>query len=203
MSPIAAVLSPPLTVTSDDGQLMLEQMLWPAGVPWPDGQVELLAEISKRDANALLDRWQHPLGPWRRPFGAQYFGLAVNGEAAAVAVSGSTVGATSAGYKRREVVELGRIARSPKHPGIMRVMLHLWRDYLAKRWERNYWPVAAAVSYALPGKAGNLYRLDGWRNLGFVKPWTYAGGYSNPSVANGIADGRKRLLVYPYATTSS
>jgi hypothetical protein len=127
----------------------------------------------------------------------------VEGEAAAVAVSGSTVGATSAGYKRREVVELGRIARSPEHPGIMRVMLRLWRDYLAQRWERNYWPVAAAVSYALPGQAGNLYRFDGWRNVGLVKPWTYAGGYSNPSVANGIADGRKRLYVYPYAAPLS
>jgi len=182
---------------------MLEQMLWPAGVPWPEGQVELLSEISKRDANALLRHWRHPLGEWRRPFGAQYFGLAVDGHAAAVAVSGSTVGATSAGYQRREVVELGRIARAPEHPGIMRVMLRLWRDYLAQRWERNYWPVTAAVSYALPGKAGNLYRLDGWRNLGFVKPWTYAGGYSNPSAANSIADGRKRLYVYPYATTPS
>jgi hypothetical protein len=181
---------------------MLEPMLWPAGVPWPAGQVELLSEISKADANALLRHWAHPLGEWRRPFGAQYFGLAVDGEAAAVAVSGSTVGATSAGYKRRQVVELGRIARSPEHPGIMRVMLRLWRDYLAQRWERNYWPVAAAVSYALPGRAGNVYRFDGWRSVGLVKPWTYAGGYSNPSVANGIADGRKRLYVYPYATTT-
>lgn len=85
----------------------------------------------------------------------------------------------------------------------MRVMLRLWRDYLAQRWERNYWPIAAAVSYALPGKAGNLYRFDGWRDLGLVKPWTYAGGYSNPSLANAIADGRKRLYVYPYATTLS
>jgi len=77
-------------------------------------------------------------------------------------------------------------------------MLRLWRDYLAQRWERDYWPVAAAVSYALPGKAGNLYRLDGWRSLGFVKPWKYSGGYSNPSVANNIGDGLKRLYVYPY-----
>ena len=177
---------------------MLDRMLWPAGVPWPEGQVELLSEITKADANALLRHWQHPLGEWRRPFGAQYFGLAVDGEAAAVAVSGSTVGARSAGYPRREVVELGRIARSPQHPGIMRVMLRLWRDYLAQRWERDYWPVAAAVSYALPGKAGNLYRLDGWRSLGFVKPWKYSGGYSNPSVANNIGDGLKRLYVYPY-----
>jgi len=54
---------------------VLDRMLWPAGVPWPEGQVELLSEITKADANALLRHWQHPLGEWRRPFGAQYFGL--------------------------------------------------------------------------------------------------------------------------------
>lgn len=200
MSAAAATLAPPLAVDSPEGQLVLDEMLWPAGLPWPEGQVELLAEISKPDANALLREWSHPLGPWARPFGAQYFGLAVNGEAAAIAVSGSTVGATSAGFKRREVVELGRIARAPQHPGVMRVMLRLWRDYLAQRWERDYWPVKAAVSYALPGKTGNLYRFDAWKCLGTVKPWTYAGGYSNPSAANAIGDGLKRLYVYEYPT---
>ena len=82
----APVLSPPLAIESADGQLLLDQMLWPAGLPWPEGQVELLSEISKADANALLRHWGHPLGQWRRPFGAQYFGLAVNGEAAAVSI---------------------------------------------------------------------------------------------------------------------
>ena len=200
MSAVAAIVAPPLSVASTEGQLMLEQMLWPAGVPWPEGQIELLAEISKADANALLRTWGHPLGEWRWPFGAQYFGLAVNGQAAAVAVSGSTVGATSAGYKRREVVELGRIARSPEHPGIMRVMMRLWRDYLAQRWARDYWPIKAAVSYALPNRLGSTYRFDGWRCLGTVKPWTYAGGYSNPSVANTMGDGLKRLYVFDYPT---
>jgi len=199
----AAVIAPPIAVASAEGQLMLEDMLWPAGVPWPKGQVELLAEISKADANALLRHWNHPLGEWRRPFGAQYFGLAVDGQAAAVAVSGSTVGATSAGYRRREVVELGRIARSDEHPGIMRVMLRLWRDYLAERWERDYWPVKAAVSYALPGKAGQTFRMDGWTFHGLCKPWTYAGGYSKPSAANDIADGIKRLYSFDYSTAHS
>lgn len=197
------IVSPPIAVASSEGQLMLEEMLWPAGVPWPEGQVELLAEISKADANALLRSWRHPLGLWRRPFGAQYWGLAVDGKAAAVAISGSTVGATSAGYKRREVVELGRIARAPEHPGVMRVMMRLWRDYLAQRWERDYWPVKAAVSYSLPGRQGNVYRFDGWRCVGPVKPWTYAGGYSNPSVANSMADGLKRLYVYEYDNATS
>jgi hypothetical protein len=37
----------------------------------------------------------------------------------------------------------------------------LWREYLAPAW--RYWPVQAAVAYALPGKTGDLYRFDGWR----------------------------------------
>lgn len=126
MSGASPVLSPPLAIGSVEGQLVLDQMLWPAGIRWPEGQLELLAEIGKADANALLRHWDHPLGEWRRPFGAQYFGLAVDGQAAAVAVSGSTVGATSAGFRRRQCVELGRIARAPEHPGIMRVMLRLF-----------------------------------------------------------------------------
>ena len=39
---------------------MLDRMLWPAGVPWPEGQVELLSEITKADANALLRHWRGP-----------------------------------------------------------------------------------------------------------------------------------------------
>lgn len=68
---------------------------------------------------------------------------------------------------------------------------------------REYWPVTAAVSYALPGKEGNLYRFDGWEFMGFCKPWTYAGGYSNPSVANTMDDARKRLYRYVYQSKST
>jgi hypothetical protein len=50
-----------------------------------------------------------------------------------------------------------------------RVMLRLWRDYLAGRWD--YWPVEAAVSYALPGKEGNLSRSDGRKFYGKCDPW--------------------------------
>lgn len=133
---------------------------------------------------------------FNRPFGYQAWGMAIDGQAVAVAVSASTVGATSAGYKRAQVVDLARIARHPDHPGVMRVMLRLWRDYLARRWD--YWPVHAAVSYGLPGKAGNLYRFDGWRKVGPCRPWAGAATWSNPSRANAIADGVKTLWVYEY-----
>jgi hypothetical protein len=86
----------------------------------------------------------------------------------------------------------------------MRVMLRLWRDYLAGRWD--YWdaPVQAAVSYALPGKEGNLYRFDGWKLYGKCKPWAGGGehSWSNPSKANEMGDGIKSLWYYPYPSAA-
>ncbi|GAA1623975.1 hypothetical protein GCM10009733_020770 [Nonomuraea maheshkhaliensis] len=98
-------------------------------------------------------------------------------------------------------MDLARIARHPAHPGIMRVMLRLWRDYLGPRWD--YWPVKAAVSYALPGKTGNLYRFDGWQKAGACKPWAGGGTWSKPSKANAMADGIKSVFVYEYPSITT
>lgn len=185
-------------VAGDSQQLTLPGMLWPTGVDRGASDPVFFAPISKREANELLVVWDHPLGPFNRSFGYQAWGLAVDGQAVAVAVSGSTVGATSCGYRRRQVVDLARIARHPRHPGVMRVMLRLWRDYLAPKWEDKYWPVDAAVSYALPGKTGNLYRFDGWRKYGRCKPWAGGGTWSNLSRANDMADGIKTVWFYEY-----
>lgn len=185
---------------SDGAQLALPGTLWPAGCDLGQSDPLFFAPITKRQANDLIDHFGHPLGEYDRPFGFQAWGLAIRGRAAAVAVSGSTVGARAAGYARREAVELARIARHPQHPGIMRVMLRLWRDYLATEWP--YWTPLAAVSYALPGKAGNLYRFDGWKLYGTVKPSGGGGTWSHPSRAAAIGDGVKKLWYYPYPEVS-
>jgi hypothetical protein len=187
-------------VASDQQQLALPGTLWPAGCDRGQGDPLFFSEVTLDQANELIDAFGHPLGPFNRSFGYQAWGLAIDGKAAAVAVSGSTVGATSAGYQRGQVVDLARIARHPDHPGILRVMLRLWRDYLAGRW--GYWPVEAAVSYALPGKEGNLYRFDGWKFYGYCKPWAGGGTWSNPSKANDMADGVKKLYYYPYPSAA-
>ena len=81
-------------------------------------------------------------------------------------------------------------------------MLRLWRDYLAQDFRLGPdWQETApkvAVSYALPGKAGNVYRFDGWIPLGARKPWGGGATWSGPSVANRIADGVKSLWAYAY-----
>jgi hypothetical protein len=193
-----------IRVAGEHQQLTLPGMLWPAGCDRARSAPLFFEEIDKKRANELIASFGHPLGDYNRSFGYKAWGLAVDGAAVAVAVSGSTVGATSAGYSRYEVVDLARIARHPDHPGVMRVMLRLWRDYLAGRWD--YWdaPVHAAVSYALPGKEGNLYRFDGWKLYGKCKPWVGGGeqSWSNPSKANDMHDGIKSLWYYPYPSAA-
>jgi hypothetical protein len=189
-------------VAAEGRQLALPGMLWPAGRARTQDSPLFFEEIEKDQANDLIDSWGHPLGPYNRPFGFQAWGLAIDGQAVAVAVSGSTVGTTSAGYRRMQVVELARIARSPDHPGVMRVMLRLWRDYFGARWDGWDAPVEAAVSYALPGKEGNLYRFDGWEFYGWCKPWQGGANWSNPSKANELGDGKKKLYRYEYTSAA-
>jgi hypothetical protein len=191
-----------LHLAGESQQLTLPGTLWPAGCDRGQGDPLFFARISKDQANDLITAFGHPLGEFDRPFGYQAWGLAVDGQAVAVAVSGSTVGSTSAGYPREQVVDLARIARHPNHPGILRVMLRLWRDYLGPRWD--YWdtPVRAAVSYALPGREGNLYRFDGWTFHGYCKPWAGGATWSNPSKANAMDDGVKKLYYYQYPSAA-
>lgn len=193
-----------IRVAGEGRQLALPGTLWPAGVARAQETPLFFDEISLKQANELIEEWGHPLGRCKRPFESRAWGLAVEGRAAAVAISASTVGATSAGYKRKQVVELARIARHPDHRGIMRVMLRLWRDYFAARWDGWDAPPLAAVSYALPkdedgNENANVYRFDGWQYWGKCRPWSGSGsGYSNPSKANEIGDGIKRLYYYQF-----
>lgn len=191
-------------VAGEHQQLALPGMLWPAGSKRGQGDPLFFEKITKDQANELIASFGHPLGDYNRSFGYQAWGLAIDGKAVAVTVSGSAVGNTSAGYSKYEVVDLARIARHPDHPGVMRVMLRLWRDYLAGRWD--YWdtPVHAAVSYALPGKEGNLYKFDGWKLWGKCKPWAGGGeqSWSKPSKANDMDDGIKTLWYYPYPSAA-
>jgi hypothetical protein len=179
-------------------QLALPGQPWHAGCDLGYRGPIYFRPLSKADANGLLVQWEHPLGPYRRPFGFQAWGMAVDGRAIAVAVSGSTVSRTvTEQLHRYNAVELARIARAPDDEGIMRAMLRLWRDYLAPKWGEDYWPVEGAVSYALPGKTGNLYRFDGWHPEGWRKPSSGGGTWSNRPVAL-VGAGPKKLYTYTY-----
>lgn len=177
-------------------QLSMPGSLWPEGCSLGGSGPIYFGPIPNKDANRLCEIWEHPLGACRRPFGMQSWGMAVDGRAVAVTIAASTVSSSVEGMGRKQLVELARIARAPDHAGVMRVMLRLWRDYLAQRWP--YWDVDAAVSYALPGKIGNLYRFDGWEKIGRRKPSGGGGTWSNRPVAKDLGDGVKTLWLYRY-----
>ncbi len=216
----APQLLPPLLITRPDGEPdTLPGVLWPELAaaasndprrpPLPSYSPIGIVPVGRREINRYLAAWKHPLGTYRRPFGEQHWLMVAGGEPIACASSSSTVSATvwKGTYQRIESVELARIASNP-HPRALRhlrpakrslrVMLRAWTDWCAPLWEERYWSPHTAISYALPGTAGNLYRFDGWLKLGRVKPWGEPCGYSNASKADAIADGWKTLWVYPW-----
>jgi hypothetical protein len=215
--PVCAALAPLPTIDPptrelwvalpDGGQARLPGALWPtprssirpssSGPPVPSPIA--VDEVARADVNALYEAWGHPLGAYRRPFAEQHYLLLVDRQPIAAASSGSIQSRTVAGgLPRRRVVELARIARAPAHPHALRALLRLWREYLAPRWADRYWPVEAAIAYALPGRDGGLYRFDGWTRHGPCRPWAGGGTWSRPSPTNRIADGIKTLWIYRY-----
>lgn len=131
-------------------------------------------EIEHAEADAALILSEHYLGPCDRPFGKQSFGLLVNGQIAAVAVSASTVGDTCAGFGRQEVVELARLGSLPGRKVWTRVALRCWREVAPALWK--HWPVRAAVSYSNETRhKGDIYRFDGWTKVA-VMPGSAGGG---------------------------
>lgn len=152
-------------------------------------------EIDVYDANQLLDMWGHSLGACERPFEQRAFVLQVDGWPVAVTIHASPVSSTVDGEPRAEgLVELARICRHPDHPWATRPMLRLWREVFVHHWRS--WPVRTAISYATPGREGQIYRHDGWERVGTVKPSAGGGTWSNPPKVNNLADGVKTLWRY-------
>lgn len=120
---------------------------------------------SLTEANRLLVRWGHDLGPVNRSFRSEPWVFLVDGRPMSVAVSCSIVSAhvsdsaSNVLYRPEQVVELARLASAERWA--TRLMLRWWREVGARRWE--CWPVKAAVSYSDKNHTGNLYRWDGWR----------------------------------------
>jgi len=141
-----------------------------------------LAEFDLVDdtyADHLLEKWGHFLGALNRPFGRQSFVLSIEGEAASVAVSASTVGISAGGIPRFECVELARLCTAPGHKDLTRVALRLWRRLAPMCWKRSYWPVRAVVSYQDQTRhKGDIYRFDGWKKVSDVKGSTGGGHHS-------------------------
>lgn len=152
--------------------------------------------LTRQEANGYVGAW-HDLGPETRCFGYAAFAMVVFGEVLAVATSGSTVSASvekGLALTRLNCIELTRLCRAPedKAKGVLRAMLRLYRDFLALAYppkNKNAAPTRALVTYSMPGRAGLVYRFDGWlrvRGCSDKALWVYA--------IPGVGDDLRRVL---------
>ena len=157
--------------------------------------VAALAIVPLAEANRLLADWHHDLGPITRPFGSQAWALYIGGEPVSVAVSVSTVGDMTAGYRRTQLVELGRLCS--RESWANRVMLRLWREVAAPRWP--HWTPLAAVSYSLNSRHdGQLDRFDGWTKITTGAGSRGGRAWSRGQYAAPAAHGPKTLWLWRY-----
>lgn len=212
LRPPAPIPPPVIQIALPDGtQAQIPGAQWPEPDIWAASRrraragappaVEIRA-LTRAEANVLSAQW-HPLGAESRPFGYHAFALFVQDEPLALATAGTTHGPTvdrELGLHRRNVIELTRLCRAPEttHPqarGTLRVMLRLWRDQLAAQ----YWayfpdtPKVALISYSLPGRAGHVYRTDGWWLARRCSGSGGGGTWSRPPAAGRAPEG---LWVY-------
>jgi hypothetical protein len=190
-------------------QLELPGEMWPRSDAWLASADSLVPPpievriIDRRQSNTLLKLWSHELGAETRPFGYSAFALVVFGEVLAVATSGSTVSKSvdaGLGLTRLNTIELTRICRSPEPhaKGVLRVILRLWRDFLAARYPpKNAAATSpvALVTYSLPGKPGHIYRTDGWVRVRECRAWGGGATWSGPSRADALG-GDKALWIH-------
>lgn len=167
-----------------------------------DAPMVALSVLHIDDANNLLTRWGHRLGPIHRPFTMQAFGLELDGTPISVAVSASAVSDTVAGLQRTEVVECARLCSDPSKRWANRLMLRLWREVCAPRWPD--WKPIAAISYSQNAHhRGDLYRFDGWVQLSDRAGASSRGGaWTRKRYATDAVYGPKTLWLWPYQTAS-
>ena len=153
------------------------------------------------EANDLLVRWAHKLGPINRPFRSDGWLFLVDGVPVSVAVTASIVSSHISDddgnplYRRTEVVELARLASCECWAN--RLMLRWWREVGALRWP--CWSVKAAVSYHHEGlHTGDLYRFDGWRKVRSGCGSSGGGTWSSQRGAADAVTGPKSLWLWKY-----
>jgi antitoxin VapB len=121
--------------------------------------------IPLNEANQLLVKWGHKMGPINRPMGiAQAHGLIYDQQLVAVVISADLVSPTVGGasfLNRDNAIELARVCAREKDWN--RVALRLWRLAVFPGFKKNY-----AVSYQdAKLHTGDLYRFDGWTKCGY------------------------------------
>lgn len=124
-------------------------------------------EISKDEANYLLIKWSHKMGPLNR--GKQpglHYALLDNGNPVALTSQSTLIAPVVGGgcnYMTRDnTIELSRLCA--ERPGLCRVALRLWREFVFPLTGYEY-----AMSYQDADlHNGNTYRFDGWKRVGGI-----------------------------------
>jgi hypothetical protein len=149
-------------------------------------------EVSRADANAMLMRWGHKMGPMERGnLAGVSYALFHLGEPVAAAMAASLirehVGGGLAHLDRSNTIELARLCAV--RPGLCRVALRLWREFVMPTLAPN------AISYQDADlHNGNTYRFDGWQRAGFSS--------SGTDQRTGRKGRRKWIWVYPPAAAT-
>lgn len=123
-------------------------------------------EIELAEANELLIRWAHKMGPLNRGNSSALHchALFCNGEPVAVVTTSILIRETVAGLpytNRANTIELSRLCAGA--PWACRVALRLWREVVFPATGYRY-----AVSYQDANlHTGNVYRFDGWKRVAY------------------------------------
>lgn len=154
--------------------------------------------IDLDEADALLLEWEHYLEECDRPFRNEAWALDVRGEPVSIAVTSSIVSTTVCGYRRKEVVELSRLATKPGERWATRVALRLWREVAARRYLP--WTPQAAIAYSKNDRHdGRTYRFDGWEKVTDRAGSSGGGTWSTKRDAADAEAGAKTLWLWRYA----
>lgn len=128
--------------------------------------------ISEDELNWALVKWDHKMGPLKRPpqYGFGAHGLRHNGQLVAVAAWSALIRENCAGLDflpRDTTTELSRVCAS--RPDLCRVVVRLWREFAFPaicQARKHVWAVSYQDGHL---HSGDLYRNDGWVKLGVFK----------------------------------
>lgn len=119
--------------------------------------------ILLHEANALLTKWGHAMGPCCRGNSRGWsHALYFEGRPVAVTITATLIRERVGGaahLTRENTVELARLCA--ERPGLCRVALRLWREFVLPALPYQY-----AISYQDADlHNGNTYRFDGWKRV--------------------------------------
>lgn len=121
--------------------------------------------LELHEANKLLERWGHLMGPCNRGNGfSRCHALYHEEMPQAVTITSGLIRESVAGVdylNRSNCIELSRLCA--KRPGLCRVMIRLWREFVFPQLGYQY-----AISYQDSAlHSGATYRFDGWERVSF------------------------------------